>query len=367
MTKNIILCMDGTSNQFATDHTNVVKLCYAMVKDPTRQLVYYHPGLGTVAPPGFISKTGAFFAKLAGLAFGYGIKGDIADAYAYIMNNYEPGDRLFIFGFSRGAYTAKAIASLIAMYGVTMKGNEALVPYTVRMMWALSGERPLPRSEVKKSFNLAKNFRATLAIEEGETHFLGLWDTVSSVGWVGSPVSLPYTRENPNVRIIRHAVSIDEQRAFFRTNLVAPLPSQDVEQVWFPGDHCDVGGGHAEGESGLSKIAFKWMAIEAEGAGLLIDPDRFFEMLGGENSSYCRPDPDGKLHKSLTLWWWPAEFVLKRHWNSKTRRDGWRANLFHRRRMGKEPRVASTAWEREPAYVETLPTDAVRFKLFDEL
>jgi Uncharacterized alpha/beta hydrolase domain (DUF2235) len=73
MTKNIILCMDGTSNQFATDHTNVLKLCYAMVKDPVRQLVYYHPGLGTAAPPGFISKTGAFFAKLAGLAFGYGI------------------------------------------------------------------------------------------------------------------------------------------------------------------------------------------------------------------------------------------------------------------------------------------------------
>lgn len=247
-----------------------------------------------------------------------------------------------------------------------MKGNEMLVPYIVRMVWALSGESPLQRAEVKKSFNLAKNFRETLAIEQGQTHFLGLWDTVSSVGWVGSPVSLPYTRENPNVRIIRHAVSIDEQRAFFRTNLVTPLANQDVEQVWFPGDHCDVGGGHAESESGLSKIAFEWMAREAENAGLLIDPHRFSEMLGDEGGVYCRPDPSGTLHKSLKVWWWPAEFVLKRHWNRTTKRDDWRANLFRRRNMGNAPDVAATAWERDAAYVKTLPAGAVRFELFSK-
>jgi uncharacterized protein (DUF2235 family) len=365
MAKNIVLCMDGTSNEFASDHTNVVKLCYAMVKDPARQLVYYHPGLGTAAPPGLVSKTGAFVAKLAGLAFGYGIKSDVSDAYAFIMDNYQPGDSLFIFGFSRGAYTAKAIASLIAMYGITMAGNEALVPYTVSMMWALSGDRDLLRAEAAKSFSLAKNFRATLAIEDGETHFLGLWDTVSSVGWVGSPVSLPYTRENPRVRIIRHAISIDEQRAFFRTNLVNPLADQDVKQVWFPGDHCDIGGGHLESESGLSKITFKWMVKEAEVAGLLIDSKRFKEMIGVGDNSYCAPDPRGLLHKSLTPWWWPAEFFPKRHWNTKTQSDGWRANLFRRRPMGEKPAVASTAWDRDAAYIATLPRDAVRFELFE--
>src|SRR5262249_17837969 len=100
-------------------------------------------------------------------------------------------------------------------------------------------------------------------------HFLGLWDTVSSVGWVFDPFTLAFTANNDSVRIVRHAISIDERRAFFRQNLWGEgliLPdgtAQDVKQVWFAGCHSDVGGSYPERESGLSQIALEWMADEA--------------------------------------------------------------------------------------------------------
>ena len=129
MARNIIVCCDGTSNQPSKAATNVAKLTYTLVKDPARQLVFYHPGLGTMAGPGFTTRAGSRAARIAGLAVGYGLKDDLRDAYVYIADHWQPGDRIFLFGFSRGAYTARALASLIAMYGLAMEGNSPLVPY----------------------------------------------------------------------------------------------------------------------------------------------------------------------------------------------------------------------------------------------
>ena len=117
MARNLVLCCDGTSNRFSTVRTNVLRLCYALVKDRDRQLVYYHPGLGTRAPVGTRSAMGGAWAKVRGLAAGAGLQDDVADAYVYLMNHYCPGDQIYLFGFSRGAYTARAVASLLTCTG----------------------------------------------------------------------------------------------------------------------------------------------------------------------------------------------------------------------------------------------------------
>lgn len=353
--RNIVLCLDGTSNEWASDLTNVAKLTYAMIKDRAAQHVFYNPGLGTMAAPGYPLPVGNRLARGAGLAFGYGIKDDLVDAYRFIMNHWRPGDRLYLFGFSRGAYTARALASLLRLYGVAMPGNEAMVPYLVRMLWSLRGDDHDIR---KERYRQADRFKDSLATP-CRPHFVGVWDTVSSVGWVGSPVALPFTRRNADIRSFRHAVAIDERRAFFRTNLFQAAPGQDAVQVWFPGDHCDVGGGHGEEESGLSKYALEWMASEAERAELVIDRERLDELLWRSGGAGSRPSPTAKIHESLTLAWRPAEYVEKWHWDNRTNQRVRRRNRGRRRSMLAAPVVHPVAWG-IPGYADRLPADAVK-------
>lgn len=355
MPKNLVVCCDGTNNEFEEHRTNVVKLSFAMVKDPARQLVYYHPGLGTMAAPGFVSKLGAWFARSIGSAFGYGVKNDIRDIYDFIMNHYEPGDRLFLFGFSRGAYTVRAVTSLLHMYGLTMRGNESMTRYLVRMLWAIRGR---DAAGTHKYFQLAADSKETLAGSTCKPHFLGVYDTVSSVGWFTSPVALPYTRGIPDVAIARHAVALDERRAFFRTNLLSKAPGRDIKEVWFPGAHSDVGGGYPEAESGLAKIALEWMAGEAEKAGLLLDDEKLATILGRRGGKYAAPDPNACKHESLTWKWWWAEYVPKRRWNGE--RWAWHIYNFSRRTFPQTVVVHDAAWQRGEAYAATLPQGAIK-------
>jgi uncharacterized protein (DUF2235 family) len=356
MARNLVLCCDGTANEFKQDRTNVVKLCGAMIKDRNTQSVYYHPGIGTMAAPGFVTKASALFARVAGKAFGYGLKGDICAAYTFLMNHYRPGDDIYLFGFSRGAYTARAVAAMLDLYGIVPPGNEGLVPYAVRMFWAIAKNHN-NKAKVAAYFKLAREFKQTLGAD-CPVHFVGVWDTVSSVGWVGSPVSLPFTRSNPDIRILRHAVSIDEHRAFFPTNLAAPRTGQDFKEVWFPGVHCDVGGGYHEEESGLSKIALEWMATEAIKAGLKVDGAQLSAVLGA-NPAYAKPDAHATLHNSLTAWWWPCEFVPKHYYDAARDRVTLRMNFFRRRPMGVAPCVHDAAWARGADYMKRIPVDAV--------
>lgn len=356
MSRNVVVCCDGTSNQPSKAPTNVAKLVYALAKDPLRQLVYYHPGLGTMAAPGYKTKVGSWAARTAGLGFGYGLKDDLLDAYSYIMDHWQPGDRLFLFGFSRGAYTARALASLIRMYGLAMTGNAPLVPYAVQMMWAANNGP----AQFDQAMKLAEQFRVGLSGGQCPVHFMGVWDTVSSVGWIGSPVSFPHTRSNDAIANIRHAVSIDEHRAFFRTNLFGHVNGQDLLEVWFPGDHCDIGGGYPETESGLSKYPLEWMISEAASKGLLVEDDRVSEVLGtAQGSSYCPADPQAKLHNSLSGFWRLAEFWPKKRWNSSLKRHDFAPNLFARRQMGPAPIVHDVAWKID-SYSVRLPNGAIR-------
>jgi len=166
MPKNVVLCCDGTANEFAKDRTNVVKLFFTLIRDPAAQVAYYHPGLGTMEPPGALIGVTRIATRIAARAFGYGLEADIRDAYVFLMNNFEEGDRVFLFGFSRGAYTARAVASLLRMYGLIAKGNEALVPYAIRMLMAIHAidrEGRNRNTEQKSYFTLAADFKSTFS------------------------------------------------------------------------------------------------------------------------------------------------------------------------------------------------------------
>lgn len=356
MARNLVLCCDGTSNRFTADRTNVLKLCYAMVKDPDRQLVYYHPGIGTRAPVGIGTAIGGFWGKLGGLAFGAGLQRDVADAYVFLMTHYRPGDRVYLFGFSRGAYTARVIAGMLKLYGLSMPGNDALVPYAVQMLWAISKVRD--KAQADRYFALAGEYTRTLSAGPCKPHFLGVWDTVNSVGWIGSPLALPYTRNNPDIAITRHAIAIDEKRAFFRVNWFQEGRGLDLRQVWFPGSHCDVGGGYPEAESGLSKHALEWMAGEATEAGLLLDPERLDEVLGRRGGGFVPPG-SGPLHNSTTGVWHIAEFVPKARYNRATGRTEQRMNRYRPRTMPADACVHDVAWD-IPGYAGRLPAGALR-------
>lgn len=341
MAKNIVICCDGTSNEFAKDHTNVVKLFWCLDHaNPDAQVAYYHPGVGTMEPPGAFTSVSTALTKLAGLAFGAFLLNDVRDAYVFLMNTYEPDDRVFVFGFSRGAYTARALASLLHLYGLIRRGNESLVPYALRMMSATNNAgrgSKKQQAAANTIFDQAREFRATFSVP-CKLHFVGVWDTVSSVGWVTSPFHAPYTATNPDIAHGRHAMAMDEKRGFFPVSRWYPRAPEagplDVKQVWFAGDHCDVGGGHPEADCALSKIPLEWMVCEAVAQGLSVNRNLFDQVmgyapvrndyLGKDTWPFTKPSPAPKPHNSINLtsgmgWFWTvAELFPRRKYNAKT-------------------------------------------------
>ena len=347
MPKNVVVCCDGTANEFAQDKTNVVKLYSSLQHDPARQIAYYHPGLGTMEHPAALTNTARKVTKLLGLAFGYGLENDIRDLYVFLMRYYQQGDKLYLFGFSRGAYTVRAVAALLHMYGLIREGHESLVPYAIRMLTAVNSKKKVKDTSIEPALDLAKDFRATFCSIECKPHFVGVWDTVASVGWFENPLKLPFTTRNSDIKYARHAVALDERRAFFRTNLWKPRNAapaagpQDLKEVWFAGVHCDVGGGYPEPKSGLSKIPLQWMFQEAEAAGLLLDDRKVDAVL-----RLAPPDPNADMHESLTKAWYLAEFVPKQHWDYATQKMKRRMNLFRRRTPAPDAVIHESAYAR---------------------
>jgi uncharacterized protein (DUF2235 family) len=351
--KNIVICCDGTNNEYGTTNTNVVRLFTALVQDG-RQVAYYHPGLGTMGAPGAWTRTTQWFSRLLGQAIGRGLADDICAAYVFLMHTYEPGDRVFLFGFSRGSYTVRALAGMLHMFGLIRTGNEPLVPYAIRMLSKLG----------QHSFEVAASFKATFSRRYDGTWFVGVWDTVNSVGWVRTPLKIPYSANNPDIQVGRHAVSIDERRAFFRQNLwkpaVAPKPSgpEDVKQVWFAGVHSDIGGGYPANENGLSMITLRWMLRESKNAGLLVNPAKEAEVLGA-----IAADPGAMINNSLTPAWWIAELVPKPHWDmtKDPPKKEHRLNLWRRRTIPIGSSIHETVLERmkmpEKKYHPKLPSE----------
>ena len=194
--------------------------------------------------PGAWTKLQKWLSKLGGLAFGAGILWKVGEAYTFLMDNWEPGDQVFLFGFSRGAYGVRVLAGLLHSLGLMPHGNYNLVPYVLRLYDAVRKEGTHRENRHESDhWKLCDEFRWTFArrVTEGDdsrqfpVHFLGLWDTVSSIGWLWDPAKFPYTAHNPSVGIIRHAVSLDERRCMFRQNLMQPADGQDLPAAIVPG------------------------------------------------------------------------------------------------------------------------------------
>jgi uncharacterized protein (DUF2235 family) len=330
--KSIILCCDGTNNEFGRVNTNVVRLFQSLERGPAAaQVAYYDPGIGTMAAPGAFTRIGKDISRAAEMGFGIGIISKIESALSFLMHQYQPGDKVFIFGFSRGAYTARALAGALHKCGLPEDGADNLLPYFMRMF------------QDTTNWKVGDDFKATFG-RRCHVHFLGLWDTVSTIGWVYNPKHFPYTRSNPNVSFVRHAVALDERRCFFRTNLwglpdrepTANLatPEQDALELWFPGVHCDVGGGYPEQDSALWKISFAWMIRQAEAVGLRFDQTRVDQLLS-LGSADEREWPQTRLHESLSGAWWICEVLPKKYWdlNAQPPRYRFRLPLGSRREV----------------------------------
>ena len=309
--KNIVICLDGTGCQFRDNNTNVVKLYRILERNQEQQINYYDPGVGTLGDPDYKTPLGKQVTRILGLAFGRGIIRNIEEAYSFLMEHYQEGDRIYIFGFSRGAYTARALAAFIYRCGLLESGCQNLIPYAMKLFRSRS-----PEPEWKIMGKFKKTYSRDCPI-----HFLGLWDSVKTFGWIYDPIYLPNTTNNPSINTVRHAIAIDERRTLFQKMPWGEKP-KDVKQVWFAGAHGDVGGGFPEQESGLAKIALKWMIEEAVKSELCIDEKKYKSTVLGEVSEqYVAPNPLAKLHNSLVGLWRPLQFVPRIMWDFKENKN----------------------------------------------
>ncbi len=262
--KRLVVCCDGTWNEPASDNvTNIEKIARTISTDPdqcdqVQQLVLYVGGVGI----------GYKLDRLLGGAFGSGLFNNVKTAYRFLALNYEEGDEIFAFGFSRGAYTARSLVGMIGFIGLLTR--ESLVanklPEAVDRY-----QRKEPKNGGFGSSN--EEFKRDFCHPKTPTKFLGVFDTV---GALGVPGLLPKDHQfhdinlGDSVECARQALAIDEDRMVFAPCLWnAPTRPERVRQVWFEGAHSDVGGGYPQ--TGLSDTALLWMVSEASRQGLVFD------------------------------------------------------------------------------------------------
>lgn len=281
--RQLVLLCDGTNNNLSGRHsdTHVVLLAELLRLFPDEQrLVYYDPGVGN---PGQLPGTTVMDQirrvrdRIDGLAFGRGLFDNVAEGYRFLMSHWQPGDQIYVFGFSRGAFTARSIAGLVNAFGIIDKHQDTLVSSLVSTYFA----KPSPeRSDITQQ--AARLFGQGLTPAAWpEVHFVGVWDTVASVGL--PPFDLKITAR-PNLdgkhfRHVRQAMALDEQRAQFLPRAYEqddgdfPMKNGgtgDIRQCWFRGSHCDVGGGNEYPYSELSRAPFAWLVSEALRCGLRV-------------------------------------------------------------------------------------------------
>ncbi|MEG3627102.1 DUF2235 domain-containing protein [Streptomyces poriticola] len=304
MAMRLVVCCDGTWN-FADQpsKTNVAKVALSVRSGSAagkEQRVYYDSGVGTER-----------LERLRGGAFGAGLSRNVVDAYRFLVETYEPDDELFLFGFSRGAFTVRSLAGLVRNSGILRRDHADRIPEA----WALYRDR------IEQPNGAAATlFRRTYA-RETEIRFVGVWDTVGALGipvpgtsWL-QPAANRFNRRwgfhntelSSWIKAAFHALAVDEQRSAFRPTLWHRDPGSaaqglELKQVWFAGVHSDVGGGYQE--SGLSDIALLWMVDHARRHGLEFDAEALSAegpqvMQPQESTGFrVRPDGSGPVHVS---------------------------------------------------------------------
>lgn len=254
MPKNIVVCADGTGNVGGTEkETNVFKL-YRLLEETQAENAYYDQGLGTDRMP------------LLGKAFGVGISKNIRDCYEFLVDHYEYGDTVFLFGFSRGAFTVRSLGGLISYCGLVKRRYRSLTTQAYKLYKA-DRKNPEATRAFKKAFG-----------RQVHIGFVGVWDTVGALGlglplrWLGD--LNPFRHKFHNTTLSKHvpsayqALSVDDERRAFHPTLWSEpaVEGQTIEQAWFPGMHSDVGGGYSNHD--LSDIALEWIMQKAENCGL---------------------------------------------------------------------------------------------------
>ncbi|HET6705116.1 DUF2235 domain-containing protein [Amycolatopsis sp.] len=291
MAKRLVICCDGTWNTLRQPApTNVGRLQRAVAPvdpDGVEQRVYYREGVGT----------GKLWDRLTGGAFGVGLSANVKNAYRFVVENYEPGDELFFFGFSRGAYTARSTVGFIRNCGVLLPGEAG------RLDEAYGIYRARDRATSGPDSARARAFRAKHAHEDRTPiRFVGVWDTVGALGIPLSGGRLIHLlnkrwqfhdmKLTSIVQAAFQALAVDEHRKSFAPAVWEPSAAaegQVREQVWFAGAHSDVGGGYQQ--PALSDLALRWMTERAEKCGLVFAPDAF--------ATLADRDELGVLHNSL--------------------------------------------------------------------
>ena len=290
--RRLIVCCDGTWNDpddeddGVSSPTNVFRL-HSMLDhdDPDAQLAHYQPGVGT---EGFVD-------KLLGGMVGAGLDEDIRDGYQWLATKYRAGDAVCLFGFSRGAFTVRCLASIICRFGIVDLGrleDDETAERVIRRIYRKGYRGGEPLSDIRFHRSSRK------------VAFLGVWDTVGAFGIPDDKAFLNLFDDasryrfhdaslHRSVQCARHAVAIDEKRGSFSPTLWKEDGHPDCKQVWFPGVHGDVGGGYKE--RGLSDGALEWMQEESRA--------RAGVTYRRSDRNPVAPDALDELHDSRTGMW----------------------------------------------------------------
>jgi uncharacterized protein (DUF2235 family) len=314
MSKRIAIFSDGTGQATGRNDSNVLRACKMLdLSYSANQVAIYDPGIGTHAaltglqtdlktsdrmrladanPRSHLLRR---LRRPLELGFGLGLEANIKQLYRALIDVYEPDDAIYLFGFSRGAFTVRALAGLIYRCGLLK--SDAIGEIDSALAWCRTHYTALNEQQRAAYRNGVNAFRRRLS-RPCAIRFLGVWDTVKSVGYL-RPKNLPHTRHNPIVRTIRHALSLDERRSFYtpttwgglatdtRPAVYAPASfdldetdappgsPQDVQEVWFAGNHSDVGGGYPTSERSAANNSLRWMIAEARNCCLRFDENQY--------------------------------------------------------------------------------------------
>lgn len=315
--KRLVVCLDGTWNtpDAGTNPTNVVKIMRAIRHaDPdqpgVKQITFYDKGVGTGGP----------IDRIRGGAFGRGLGDNVKDGYRFLANNHEPGDEIYVFGFSRGAFTARSLAGFIGVCGLLDKGSLEDLPAA----WALY------RTPKAKRDPAAVTTIRAMGDTDVRITCVGVWDTVGALGvpverlkWMNrSEYSFHDTTLGATTGVALHAIAIDEKRGPFAPTLWQ-TPDHDtpqvVEQVWFPGVHSNIGGSYPDAR--LSDLTLLWMIQRVRKHTALAFDDAFIQGQIGGNCMGAIYESRSALYTASRLF--PYERVIGGH-------DGWTRTLVKR-------------------------------------
>ncbi|KAF9058718.1 hypothetical protein BDP27DRAFT_1505466 [Rhodocollybia butyracea] len=391
--RNLVVCIDGTSNKFGLKNTNIVELYSRLAKNKD-QLTFYNSGIGTYAEPSW--KSWDYWKQVGmnklDLALALRFEKILLDAYRWLSEIYEDGDRIFLFGFSRGAYQVRALAGMIEKVGLIHKGNEAQIPFAYELYARSTDEQPPNPTQDNLKEYMPWRFKTTFSRTDVRVHFVGVWyisflelryplismtgrDTVSSVGLVRADKNLPLTTCGMHhVCYFRHALALDECRVKFLPEytyggvakiakadpkVAKPVknvatrdtntqsepqtksPSGNTKEVWFVGTHSDIGGGNVMNTSlDLYGPALRWMIHESIIASISLTP------LQPKLVTETQSDGDG-MHDSMVWYCLPLEiFCIKRLSYKGSKETTWWPHLGASRQVVDGQLIHTSAYNR---------------------